>query len=92
MKRQTGSKEIVTWMNKLGHGISQDEVSSVKAFLADETIIHQDMKRYCPSSVQPSTYVTFVWDNNDINPDYLTWSVMHCTNGIIMQLRAVDAI
>ena len=89
IKRQTGSKEMVTWMNKLGHGISYDEVSSVETFLADESINHQEMKSYCPSSVQPSVFVTFVWDNNDINPDSLTGSVMHCTNGIIIQLRAV---
>lgn len=89
MKRQTGSKEMVTWMNRLGHGISYDEVSSVETFLADESINHKDMKSYCPPSVQPSIFVTFVWDNNDINPDSLTGSVMHCTNGIIIQLRAV---
>lgn len=30
-------------------------------------------------------FVTFVWDNNDINPDTLSGESMHCTNGIIIQ-------
>ena len=39
------------------------------------------------SNIQPSQFVTFVWDNNDINPESLSGVSMHCTtNGIIIQL------
>ena len=44
------------------------------------------LKTFVPSSIQPSQFVTFVWDNNDINPESLSGVSMHCTNGIIIQL------
>ena len=30
--------------------------------------------------------MTFIWDNNDINPETLTGVSMHCTNGIMVQI------
>ena len=33
-----------------------------------------------------SRFVTFIWDNNDINPETLTGVSMHCTNGIMFQI------
>ena len=33
-----------------------------------------------------SRFVTFIWDNNDINPETLTGVSMHCTNGIMVQI------
>ena len=44
------------------------------------------LKTFVPSNIQPSQFVTFVWDNNDINPESLSGVSMHCTNGIIIQL------
>lgn len=41
---------------------------------------------FCLSIIQPSFFVIFVWDNNDINPKSLNGKVLHCTNGIIVQL------
>lgn len=31
MKRKKGFKEMVQWINRLGHGISYEEVASVKS-------------------------------------------------------------
>lgn len=87
-KRKTGSKDMVKWLNRFGHRISYDKVSFVEAHLAEEATNNQLVKSYCPSLIQPSLFVTFVWDNNDINPESLTGKVMHCTNGIIMQLQS----
>ena len=85
-KRKTGSKQLISWLNRFGHGISYDEVNYLETFLAEEAIKNQSVRSYCPASVQPSVFVTFVWDNNDINPETLTGVSMHCTNGIIVQL------
>lgn len=86
IKRKTGSKDVIKWVNRFGHGISYDEVNVLETFLAEKAIYNQITRRFCPSSVQPSRFITFVWDNNDINPDSLKGNVMHCTNGIIIQL------
>jgi len=78
VKRRTGSKEILRWISKLGHGVS----------LANDAFQGQSMKSFCPASIQPSTFITFIWDNNDINPESFSGQVMHCTNGIAVQLRS----
>ena len=31
-------------------------------------------------------FETFIWDNDDINPETLTGVSLHCTNGIIVQI------
>ena len=90
VKRKTGSKDMVKWLNKFGHGISYDEVNVVETFLADEAVKYQAVKSFCPSSIQPSVFVTFVWDNNDINPESLSGISMHCTNGIVIQLQEIQ--
>ena len=80
--------QLITWTNKIGHGISYDEVLILETSLAVEHSQHQLHRSFTPSSIQPSTFVTFVWDNNDINPESLKGITMHCTNGIVIQLSS----
>ena len=42
---------------------------------------------YSPA-VQPSTFLTFVYDNCNHNPETLTGATMHCTDGIIIQRKS----
>lgn len=91
-KRKTGSKDLVKWLNRFGHCISYDETAYLETFLANEEIKNQMVKFYVPYSVQLSSFITFVWDNNDINPETLSRTSMHCTNGIIVQLRRDDMV
>lgn len=49
-------------------------------------IHNQLVSDYCPNIITPSNFVTFVWDNNDINPESVSGATMHCTNGIVVQL------
>lgn len=88
IKRKTGSKQLITWTNKFSHGISYDEVLILETSLAVEHSQHQVHRSFTPSIIQPSTFVTFVWDNNDINPESLKGITMHCTNGIVIQLSS----
>ena len=37
--------------------------------------------------MQPPVPVTFVWDNGDHNPESVNGVLLHCTNGIMMQLQ-----
>ena len=46
-------------------------------------------RSFTPSIIQPSQFVTFVWDN-DINPESLKGLSLHCTNGIIIQSSTVS--
>ena len=85
VKRKTGSKHLITWLSKLGHGISYDEVNFVETILAKEMVKNQQLKNYTSSSVQPSPFLTFVWNNNDINPESLNGKNMHVTNDIVVQ-------
>lgn len=88
MKRKSGSKDMIKWLNQNGHGISCDEVNVIETFLAEEAFKNQTSKSFCSATVQPSVFVTFIWDNNDVNPESLSGNVMHCTNGIIVQLQS----
>ena len=86
-KRQTGSKAMIDWLNRLGHCISYDEVRLLETSLAYDAVSNQTIQGYCPLTLQPSTFVTFVWDNNDINPESLSGQSMHVTNGIVIQMH-----
>ncbi len=64
--------------------MSYDEV----LVLAMEHSKDQIHKSFTYSIIQPFQFITFVWDNNDINPESLKGLSFHCTNGIIIQLSA----
>ena len=77
LQRKTGSKQIVSLLNKLGHCISSDEVNMVETTVAEEQLYQKMSSSYVPDSVQPSFFVTFVYDNCDHNPETLSGVTMH---------------
>ena len=52
---------------------------------------HINMQSYLPNNIQPSTFVTFIYDNCDHNPESITGVSMHCTNGIIVQHQSPES-
>ena len=68
--------------NILVHCVSYDEVNIVETAVAEEQTKSQLYSTYVPTNVQPSTFVTFVYDNCDHNPKTLSGVSMHCTYGI----------
>ena len=88
VKRKTGSKQAITALNRLGHSISYDEVNSLETAYAERQAQTILSRAYVPSRVQPSVFVTFVYDNCDHNPETLSGVSMHCTNGIIVQVKS----
>ena len=90
-KRKTGSKLMVECLNKLGYSISYYEVNRFETFLAEQQSQNACLFSYVPKNVQPSTFVTFVYDDCDHNPESLSGVTMHCTNGIVIQMKVENA-
>ena len=57
----------------------------VETAIAEEQLCQKMYSSYVPDSVQPSVFVTFVYDNCDHNPETLSRVTMHCTNCFIIQ-------
>lgn len=87
VKRKTGSKAVINWTRKFGHGISYDDVLILETHLAMEHTKDEVHRSFAPALIQPSRFVTFVWDNNDINPEGLKGLSLHCTNGIVIVIE-----
>ena len=75
-------------LNHLGHSISYDEVNNVKTSFAELNVKNQSNRSFVPNNDQPSSFVTFVYDNCDHNPEMLSGASLHITNGIIIQLSS----
>ena len=90
IKRKTGSKIVINSTNKFGHGVSYDEVLILETHLAMEYSKDQIHRSFSAAIIQPSKFVTFVWDTNDINPESLKGLSLHCTNGIVIQSSSND--
>ena len=72
VKRKTGSRSMIEWLNRMGHSISYDEINFMETSLALQAIENDSVQTYVPSTLVPQLFLTFVWDNNDINPETLT--------------------
>ena len=68
LKRKTGSKDVLTWLNRLGCCISYDKVNRIDTSLAQIKSKNNENKRFIPSNINPSSFVTFLADNGDHNP------------------------
>ena len=79
-----GSKDVITWMNRYGHTISSGEVNLVKTNAA-ETQASVLSRTFVPRIMQPSAFVTCVFDNCDHNLESKFKLTMHCTSGTVMQ-------
>ena len=88
LKRKTGSRQILQWLNRFGHSISYNEVNVVETKLGEEQTNLEFCRKYVPNNIQPGTMVTFVYDNCDHNVESLHGLTMHCTNGIVIQRSA----
>ena len=60
----------------------------METHLAENAFANQLTKSFVPRKVCPSIFVTFVWDKSDDNPEYIFGVTMHCTKGIIIQIRS----
>ena len=70
---------------QIGHSVSYCEVNCFEIFTAENESKNACLQNYVPNNVHPSSFVTFVCDNCDHDPETINGEVMHCTNGIIIQ-------
>ena len=85
IKHKTGSRNVIEWLNRLGHSLSYKEVNVIETSLAEEHSNLEEPRKYVPNNIQPSTMVTFVYDNCDHNAESIHGFTMHATNGIVIQ-------
>lgn len=68
----TGSKQIVTLLNRMGHCSSYEDVEIVNTSLATEIAAkHNDFGVIIPTNITPGVFIQFAADNNDINEETL---------------------
>ena len=85
LKRKTGSTDVITWLNKLGHCIFYDKVNHNETLLAEFEAENSQNQSFIPSSIYPKTFTTIIADNGDHNPESLLGLSLHCTNMIVVQ-------
>ena len=72
VRHLTGSKQIVTILNRLGHCSSYEDIEVIDASLARETLAKADLYgTVIPSNITPGAFVQVAGDNNDINEETL---------------------
>ena len=69
--------------------MSYDDVLVLETRLATEKSKNQDHRSFTPAVIRPSSFVTFEWDNSDINPESLRGISIYCTNAIVIQSSGV---
>ena len=85
IKNLGGTSEIITVLNRLGHGLSYTQTEELETALAEE-VARPDV--LLPSSCQPGVFGTFCWDNSDLQEETLSGrGTTHCTSGIVIQQK-----
>ena len=60
LKRKTGSKDILTWLDRLDHCISYDKVNRTEIYLAETESKNNTNERLISSNMNLSSFITFV--------------------------------
>ena len=72
VRHMTGSKQLVSILNRMGHCSPYDEIESVDTGLAKEILAKsQDCGTVIPSNISPGAFIQFAADNNDLNEETL---------------------
>ena len=72
IRHLTGSKQIISILNRLGHCSSYDEIEAVDTSLAMELLARAESNGVIlPSNILPGGIIQAAADNNDINEETL---------------------
>ena len=85
VKRKSGSVNLIPWLSHLRHTVSYDEINSIETKLAEDQANRREPRKFVPNNIQPTVFVTFVYDNCDHNIESICNLTLHGTNGIIVQ-------
>ena len=83
---------MIETLNIFGHCISYDEINNAETSFAELQIHNQANQSFVPNNVQPSCFVTFVYDNCEHNPETLFGFALHCKNGITIHLPSKNRL
>ena len=91
VKNLTGSKEVVTLLNRHGHGISYDQVLEIETRIAESQLEAQEHAGVLlPKVISPNVFSILCWDNIDLLEEKLSGrGATHCTNGIVVQWKVL---
>lgn len=72
VKNLTGSREVITLLNRYGHGISYDKVLEIETALAENHLETQARGVVLPKAVRPNVFSQFCWDTIDLQEETLS--------------------
>ena len=75
---KTGSRKLITCLNCLGHSISYHDINLVKMHIAKEQIANVITPAYVPNNIRPEEFITYLYDNSDINVESVYGRSYHC--------------
>ena len=86
----TRSSQLVTMLNRLGHGYSASRIEEYETAIAERFLATVGPDGvFVPSNINRTQPVVFCWDNNDLQEETLSGGgTTHCTNGIVIQRRS----
>ena len=72
VKSLTGNVELITILNRFGHGLSYSQIEEVETALAETQIAKQGNGVFVPSACHPNVSGVLCWDNNDLQEETLS--------------------
>lgn len=94
VRHLTGSKQMITLLNRMGHCCSYEEVELVDTSLANEVLAKSDETGVViPSNIHPGVFVQMAADNNDINEETIDGKhTTHATTLVVYQRKQFGPI
>ncbi|KAK3696845.1 hypothetical protein QZH41_003454 [Actinostola sp. cb2023] len=87
VRHLTGSKQLITLLNRMGHCSSYDDVEVIDTGLANEVLAMSEGNRcVIPSNISQGAFIHTAADNNDINEETLDGkNTTHATTHVVYQ-------
>ena len=86
VRHLTRSTQVVSLLNRYGHGCSASKLAEYETALAEDIMKDSSVEGYLPTNISTASPVVFCWDNNDLAEETLSGAgTTHCTNGILIQ-------
>ena len=89
VRHLTGSKQLVTLLNRMGHSSSYDEVQAVDTSFATEVLAKMEAHgTVIPSNISLGPFVQLAADNNDLNEETIdSKNTTHATTMVTYQQK-----
>lgn len=95
IKHLTGSKQVITMLNRCGHTISYDNLERIETAIATEQLqkVEKDGVLAIPSNISPGCFVQCAADNIDFNENTFDGKgTTHATSIVLYQQNSSDSL